>query len=137
MTFSKIQTYDAYVFIGYDFIGLIFINDISIQTEATNQRCSTLLHWIARHSLTIIYCSIRLYIFKSELTDCLCLLTKIYALKTKTFIPVLAYFDPCFWSKTLKNKPESKNTSAEQLHCKTLLVEILLKTSWWLLLDTV
>ena len=73
----------AYAFIGYDLIGKICINDISIQIETSIQRCCTLLHWIVWHSLTMIYCSIRLYIFKSELTDCLSLLTKSMCFKQK------------------------------------------------------
>ena len=36
---------------------------------------------------------------------------------------MIAYFDLCFWSKTVKNKSEAQNTSAEQLHCKTFFPE--------------
>ena len=72
LTFRKNQACCTYAFIGYDFVRQIFINDI----ETSIQRCSTLLHCIVWHSLTMIYCSRRLYIFKSELTDCLCLITK-------------------------------------------------------------
>ena len=98
----------AYTRIGYDFIGLIFINDVSIHIETSIQRCSTFLHWIVWHSLTMSYCFIRLYIFKSELTDCPCLLTK--AMRLFHLVLMIAYYDPCFWSKTLKNKLEAQNS---------------------------
>ena len=95
MTFSKIQDCRFYAFIGYDFIGLIFINEISIHIKF----CSTLLHWIVCYSLTIIYFSKKLYIFISELTDCLCLLTKSMRYKQKLLcqsVLMIAYFDTCF-----------------------------------------
>ena len=89
----------------------------------------------------MIHCSIRINIFMSELTNYLCLLAKIYALKIFIFqsILMMAYFDPCFWSKNLENKLKVQNTNAEQLTCKTVVAELvlLLKTSRWLLLDTV
>ena len=84
-----------YAFIGYDFIGLIFINEISIHIKL----CSTLLHWIVCYSLTIIYFSKKLYIFITELTDCLCLLTKSMRYKQKLLfqsVLMIAYFDTCF-----------------------------------------
>ena len=59
--------------------------------------------------------------FKSELTDYLCLLTKSMRLKQKCLfqsVLMIAYFDPCFWSEILKNKLEAQNTIAEQLHYK-------------------
>ena len=51
---------------------------------------------------------------------------------------MIAYFDPCIWSKTLKNKVEAQNTSVEQLHYKTFFLELifLLKTSQRLLPNT-
>ena len=55
----------AYAFIRYGFIEQIYINDISIHIEASIQRCSTLLLWIVWHSLAMIYCFIRLYVFES------------------------------------------------------------------------
>ena len=51
--------------------------------------------------------------FKSELTDYLCLLTKYMRLKQKCLfqsVLMIAYFDPCFWSEILKNKLEAQNT---------------------------
>ena len=52
---------------------------------------------------------------------------------------MIAFFDSCFWYKTLKNKLEAQNISAEQLLFKTVFAELLLllKTSRRLLLDTV
>ena len=38
-----------------DFIGQIFIDDISIHIEASIEKCSKLVHWIAWHSLTMIH----------------------------------------------------------------------------------
>ena len=71
-------------------------------------------------------------------------INQICTLKTKQkrlfqLVFMTAYLDPCFWCKTLKNKLEAQNTSAEKLHCKTRFVQLvlLLKTYRWLLLDTV
>ena len=51
----------------------------------------------------------------------------------------IAYFDLCFWSKTLKSKLKVRNASKEHLHCKAVFTElvILLKNYRWLALDTV
>ena len=81
-----------------------------------------------RHSLTMIYYFIRI-------------LTKSMRLKQKLLfqsVLMIAYFDSCFRSKTLKNKLKAQNRKPKQLHCKTLFPEhvLLLKTSGWLLLDT-
>ena len=96
----------------------VFVNDISIHIETSIQTCTTLLHWIVSQSLTIIYCSTRLYIFKSELTDCLCL---IYVLKTKMFIPT--YFDDSlFWPLILVQNLEKQARRAEH-KCRTATLE--------------
>ena len=52
---------------------------------------------------------------------------------------MIAYFDLCCWSKTLKDKLQAQSTSAEQVHCKTVFAELalLLKTTRWLPLDSV
>ena len=36
----------AHTFLGYDFMGQIFVNDISIHIEKSIDKCSTLLHWL-------------------------------------------------------------------------------------------
>ena len=41
--FQQNSGLQAYAFVGYDFIGLIFINGISIHIDRFVQRCSTLL----------------------------------------------------------------------------------------------
>ena len=48
----------------------------------------------------MIYYSIRLYIIKTEITNCLCELTKSMREKQKRLLQsvlMIAYFDPCFW----------------------------------------
>ena len=42
----------AYAFTGYDFIGQIFSDDISILIETSMGKCSALLHWIVWHGMT-------------------------------------------------------------------------------------
>ena len=98
--FQQNSGLQAYAFVGYDFIGLIFINGISIHIDRFVQRCSTLLRWIAWHSLTMIYCSMAQNLEKGA-----------------------------------RSAEQKCRTAALQNTFPEILV--LLKTSRWLLLDTV
>ena len=70
-------------------------------------------------------------------------INQIYAFKKQKSLfqqdSSIAYFDLCFWSKTLKNKLKVQNASKEHLHCKAVFTElvILLKNYRCLVLDTV
>ena len=77
----------AYAFTGYDFIGLIRINDISIYIETFISKCVTFLHWI---------------VWRMTVYGCLCLLTESMLWKQKHLLQsaFIAYSDPFFWSKT-------------------------------------
>ena len=125
-------TLAIYAFTGYDFIGQIFINDISRYIEAFVEKCCTLAQYNN--------CSVIMYIFWVRIDRLSMFISLIYVWKTKTFIPI-RFGVTLFWSLLLvenlvKQTRGSEHKCRTELHCKTVFAELvlLLKTSLWLLL---
>lgn len=45
---------------------MILDDDVSVHIETSIVKCSTLPHWIVWHNLTLVYCSIEIYINQNK-----------------------------------------------------------------------